>query len=355
MSLRLKPIREQVIVITGATSGIGLVTARLAASRCGRLILTGRNEAALRELSQEIQGNESHGGVAHFVPADVADEAALRRVADEAIRRHGRIDTWINCAGVSTYGRLMDVPVADQRRVFDTNFWGVVHGSRIAVEQLRTHGGALINIGSAVSDRAIPLQGPYCASKHAVKAYTDALRMEIEHDGLPISVTLVKPCSVDTPFADHARNYLTSQPQNPPPLYAPEVVAQTILSCAERPVRDVFVGVEGKLLAMMEHAFPRLTDKIMERSFFRAQHTRRPARRTRQDSLYRAPADAELKERARGRVGVSASSFYTEASLRPFVTGAVIAAAGITAAALFGRGGSSSRHTGILPHTFERP
>lgn len=355
MSLRLKPIREQVIVITGATSGIGLVTARHAAGRCGRLILTGRNEAALRELSQEIQGNESHGGVAAFMPADVADEAALRRVADEAVRRYGRIDTWINCAGASTYGRVTDVPIADQRRVFDTNFWGVVHGSRIAVEHLRSHGGALINIGSVLSDRALPLQGPYSASKHAVKAYTDALRMEIEHDGLPISVTLVKPCSVDTPFADHARNYLRNEPQNPPPIYAPEVVAETILSCAERPVRDVFVGGEGKLLAMMGNLLPRLTDKIMERLFFTAQQTMRPARRTRPDGLYSTHAVAGLRERAYGTARVSASSLYTEASLRPFVTGALIAAAGVAAAALFGSTRSFSHRTAPIPHTFERP
>jgi len=351
----LKPIREQVIVITGATSGIGLVTARLAAGRCGRLVLTGRNEAALRERSQEIQGNESHGGVAAFVPADVADEEALRRVADEAVRRYGRIDTWINCAGVSTYGRVTDVPVADQRRVFDTNFWGVVHGSRIAVEQLRAHGGVLINIGSALSDRAIPLQGPYCASKHAVKAYTDALRMEVEHDGLPISVTLVKPCSIDTPFAEHARNYLKQEPKNPPPLYAPEAVAEAILSCAERPVRDVFVGAEGKLLATLGNLLPRLTDKIMERLFFTAQQTLQPARRKRQDGLYGPHASAGLRERAYGSARVSASSFYTEASLRPFVAGAVIAAAGVAAATLFGRARSSSYRSGTAPHTLESP
>jgi len=254
VSFRLKPIREQVIVVTGASSGIGLVTARIAAGRCGRLVLTGKNEHALRDLAEEIQGDESHGGVAAFVAADVADETALRRVADEAVRRYGRIDTWINCAGVSTYGRVTDVPIAEQRRLFDTNFWGVVHGSRIAVEHLRTHGGALINIGSAPADRAIPLQGVYSASKHAVKAYTDALRMEVEHDGLPISVTLVKPAAADTPHVDHAANYLTSEPHNRLPLSAPEVVAETILYCAEHPVRDVFAGGGGKLLALVAAA-----------------------------------------------------------------------------------------------------
>ena len=147
------------------------------------------------------------GRKATFVVADVSDESAIRRVAEDAVTRFGRIDTWINGAGVSVYGRLMDISLEDQRRLFDTNFWGVVIGSRVAVPYLR-NGGALINIGSVLSDRAIPLQGTYCASKHAVKGFTDSLRMELEHDRLPISVTLIKPYSIDTPYAEHAKNYL---------------------------------------------------------------------------------------------------------------------------------------------------
>src|SRR5262245_28252615 len=234
MQVRLKPIKEQVIVITGASSGIGLVTARLAARRCARVVLTARNHEALKQLADEIKGNESNGGMATFIAADVADESAMRQVAEEAISRFGRIDTWVNGAGVSVYGRLMDVSLEDQRRLFDTNFWGVVIGSRIAVPHLR-NGGALINIGSILSDRAIPLQGIYCASKHAVKAYTDSLRMELEHEGLPIAVTLIKPYSIDTPYAEHAKNYLATEPSSPPPVYAPEVVAEAILHCAEYP------------------------------------------------------------------------------------------------------------------------
>ena len=198
---------------------------------------------------------------------DVADEPALRRVAAEAISRFGRIDTWVNCAGISIYGRLMDVSLEDQRRLFETNFWGVVNGSRIAVQHLQKEGGALINIGSTLSDRAVPLQGIYCASKHAVKAYTDALRMEVEHDGLPISVSLIKPGAIDTPYAEHAKNYLANEPTVPPPVYAPEVVAETILYCAEHPVRDVFAGGGGKMLSFLGNLAPRRTDKVMEKMF----------------------------------------------------------------------------------------
>jgi short-subunit dehydrogenase len=332
MKPRLKRLRDQVIVITGASSGIGLVTARMAAKRGARVVITSRNAEAIRELAQEIQGNESTGGVASFIAADVADEAALRRVADLAIRRFGRIDTWVNGAGVSIYGRLTDVSLADQRRLFETNFWGVVHGSRIAVEHLRTYGGTLINIGSTLSDRAIPLQGIYCASKHAVKAYTDSLRMELEHDRLPISVTLVKPGAIDTPYAKHAKNYMAREPKNPPPLYSPEVVAETILYCAEHPVRDVFAGGGGKMLSAIGQWAPRLTDKVMETLLFNIQQSRRP-KESRQSSLHRPSSG--LQERSGRAWYVAGSSLYTRASLHPVMAGAVVAVAGLTLASLF--------------------
>jgi len=142
MNIRLKPLQEQVIVVTGASSGIGLVTARMAAKRGARLVLTARNETALQEVTQEINRHEANGGIADFVAGDVANEAVVRRVADQAIDRFGRIDTWINCAGISIYGRVVDVSLEDQRRLFETNFWGVAIGSRIAVEHLRKEGGS---------------------------------------------------------------------------------------------------------------------------------------------------------------------------------------------------------------------
>ena len=173
------------------------------------------------------------------------------RVAAEAVRAFGGIDTWVNNAGVSIYGKLTEVPMADKKRLFDVNFWGVVNGCRTAVHHMRERGGTIINIGSIVSDQAVPLQGIYSASKHAVQGYTNALRMELEHDKLPIAVSLVKPSAIDTPYLEHARNYMEAAPSFPPPVYAPEVVATTILKCAERPVRDVTVGGGGR---MMTHA-----------------------------------------------------------------------------------------------------
>jgi NAD(P)-dependent dehydrogenase (short-subunit alcohol dehydrogenase family) len=234
------------------------------------------------------------------------------------------------------------VSLEDQRRLFETNFWGVTIGSRIAVEHLRKNGGALINIGSILSDRAIPLQGIYCASKHAVKAYTDALRMEVEHDGLPISVTLVKPGSVDTPYTEHAKNYLPNEPQNAPPTYAPEVVAETILYCAEHPVRDVFAGGGAKVVSMFGSLAPRLLDKIMENTMFTAQQSDQ-ADQDRQDNGLYSPARG-LQERGGRALYVAESSLYTQASLHPLVTGAIAALAGATLISIFRRGSSTNGH-----------
>src|SRR5215203_7446873 len=191
--MKLKKISEQTIVITGATSGIGLTTARMAAEQGAKLVLVARNEDALRELADEIN---SAGGRAIYHAADVAAEYELREAANKARSEFGGFDTWVNNAGGSVYGRIMDVPTEDLRRLFDTNVWGVVNGSRIAVENLRANGGALINVGSEVSDSPVPLQGMYSSSKHAVKGFTDSLRMKLEADGLPISVTLIKPTAI---------------------------------------------------------------------------------------------------------------------------------------------------------------
>ena len=139
----------------------------------------------------------------------------------------------------------MDLPIDDMRRQMDVNYWGQVYGSLAAVRHMRTHGGALINVGSALCDRAIPLQANYCAAKHALKGFTDALRMELEEAGVPIAVTLVKPASIDTPFFEKAKTYLDVEPQPAPPVHAPEVVTDVILTAAQKPTREVIAGGSG--------------------------------------------------------------------------------------------------------------
>lgn len=256
----LKPLDQQVIVITGASSGIGLATAEAAAAQGAKLVLASRSEQTLEDIVQKIQ---QRGGEAIHVVADVGDRAQLEQVAEAAVDRFGQIDTWINNAGVSIYGRLHEVSERDNHRLFETNFWGVVNGSLAALPHLKRQGGALINVGSEVSEAVVPLQGMYTASKHAVKGFTDALRVEIEEvDELPVSVTLIQPTAVNTPYPEHARNYLEQEPKLPTPMIDPHQVAEAILEAATEPKRDVKVGLMARLNTAMGKIAPSLGDKM---------------------------------------------------------------------------------------------
>lgn len=260
MPVSLKPLNQQVIVITGASSGIGLATAKLAAERGAKLVLIARSAETLRKLVAQIADG---GGEAIFVVADVADRKKMLGAAQETINRFGRIDTWINNAGVSIYGRLDEVSDADSRRLFETNFWGVVNGSLAALPHLSARGGALINVGSEVSEAISPLLGIYSASKHAVKGFTDALRVEIEEfDKAPVSITLIQPTAVNTPFPQHARNYMNREPKLPPPVIEPEQVAEAILKAATEGGRDVKVGAMAVINTTMSKLMPSLGDKM---------------------------------------------------------------------------------------------
>jgi len=329
--MKLRKIDEQVMVITGATSGIGLTTARMAAEHGAQLMLIARNEDALRRLADEINGS---GGRAIYHAADVADEGSLRAAAEKTISEFGRIDTWVNNAGGSIYGRIMDVSVDDLRRVFETNVWGVIYGSRIAVDCLRDNGGAIINIGSEVSDAPVPLQGIYSSSKHAVKGFTDALRIEVEADGLPVSLTLIKPTAIHTPFPENAKNYLPYEPQLPSPLYSPDLVAEAIIHCAQHPVRDFFIGEMAKLHSSFALNAPRLYDTVQEKTIDSMQNSGEPSVINRHDGLHQT--NSRLRERGSTERFVLEESIYQRAKIHPLLTASLLAGSGIAIAAVVG-------------------
>jgi len=309
MGQKLKPLNEQVIVITGASSGIGLATTKLAARRGAQVVLVSRDQEDLTRAVREIQ--ERGGRAVHFM-ADVADQAAMQRVARDVVVQFGRLDTWINNAGVTVYGLIEEVPTEDARRLFETNYWGVVNGSLAALPHLRSGGGALINLGSALSDTGYPLQGHYTASKHAVKGFTDSLRLEVEKSGAPVCITLIQPAAIDTPYPQHAKNHLGFEAKHMPPVYAPEVVAKAILHCAEKPERNVLVGGSGKVFSTSEKFAPRLFDRMKEATSFHGQLTDRPARSG--DTLFHPrPDDGRVRGGHPGHV--MKTSAYTEARL----------------------------------------
>ena len=274
MSLKLKPLNEQVIVITGASSGIGLTTAQSAARQGAKLVLAARSEETMNTVVAQIN---AEGGQAIFVACDVADRGQVDAVARAAIDRFGRIDTWVNNAGIAIYGRLDQVSEADNRKLFDTNFWGVVNGSLAALPHLKANGGALINLGSEVSEAVVPLLGMYAASKHAVKGFTDALRVEIEDvDKAPVSITLIQPTAVDTPFPQHARNYQDQEPKLPTPTIEPMQVAEAILAAAIKPTRATRVGAMSKLNTTVAKVAPALGDKMAAKQVDRQHYDEKP-------------------------------------------------------------------------------
>lgn len=262
MTIIQKRLDQQVVVITGASSGIGLSTAERAAARGARVVLAARGEDALREIVARI---EAKGGRAAYAVADVGVEGDVERVAEVALARYGRIDTWVNNAGAGAYETLVELSIAEHRRIFETNYWGTVYGSLAAIRHFRGRagGGTLINVGSVNSDVAIPLLSAYSASKHAVKGFTDALRRELLHSGDAILVTLIKPSGIATPFPQHARNHMDREPRVVPPLYAPEIVADAILHAAGHPRREIVVGAVGPVLSGAAALAPRLMDRLL--------------------------------------------------------------------------------------------
>ena len=335
MRPQLKDLSEQTIVVTGASSGIGLATARLAAERGARVVLAARSREGLARATEALR---RRGADAIDVVADVSSEADVERIAEATRHRFGAFDTWVNNAGVSVYGWADQVPLADQRRVFETNYWGTVHGTLTALAHLRRRGGAIVNVGSTLSERAFPLQSAYSASKHAIKGFTDALRMELIHAQVPVSVTLIKPGAIDTPYKQHARSYLPRQPRNPPPLYAPELVAEAILHAAERPVRELTVGGAARLMTALDHWLPALSDRVMAEVLPRLQQGRAPAGERAPDGLH-APA-GDGRERSGDEPFVREWSAYSWAARNP---AALLGAAALCGAALALAGASRRR------------
>lgn len=272
----VKELSEQVVVLVGASSGIGRETARQLGEKGATVVLAARNGDALREVADEVR---ELGGQAHVVVTDVAEWGQVQNLASEAVERFGRIDTWINDAAIAVYATVEGTSVTEFDRVMDVNYMGQVHGIKAALPVMLAQGyGTIINVGSVESYRALPYHGAYTASKHAVKGLTDALRLEMEHEKTGVEVVGIFPASVNTPFFSHARSRLGTKPAPPQPVYTPESVAAAIVSAAARPQRDVYVGGGSKLMRTLEFLSPRLTDRFMRTGgmMFRAQKSGRP-------------------------------------------------------------------------------
>jgi NAD(P)-dependent dehydrogenase (short-subunit alcohol dehydrogenase family) len=281
----LKTIGEQVVVIAGASSGIGLACAKDFAARGAKVVIAARNE---RDIEREAQYIRNAGGDVIDVPCDVAVAEQVQELATRAATEFGRIDSWIHNAAVSMYGSFKQASLDDFRRIMEINFLGQVYGAKAALPYLEQTGGAFISIGSALSDRGVPLQGAYCASKHALKGWLDSLRVELKAEGSPVRIALVKPSSINTPLFKKAKTLMGVEPQPIPPVYDVQLAVDAIRFAAENDVRDVYVGGAGKFLSVAERISPALVDLHMQRNGFDAQKTDWPKSADGDNNLYDA-------------------------------------------------------------------
>lgn len=323
-----KRLPGHVVVITGASSGIGRLTALEFARGGAHVHAVARNRTALERLASS---SAALAGTITPAVADVSDHAALRAIAQDAVARHGRIDTWINGAGVAIWARAEDTYPHEVRRVLEVNVLGVVNGTLAALEAMTpVDGGTIVNIGSIESERAMPLQSAYAASKHAVKGFTEALRAELQHEGRNIDVVLVMPSSINTPIFRHARARLGGRMPRPhPPVYDPAAVSQALVAVAQNPVRSVIVGGAGAGLVLLQRVSPGLTDRALAVTGWSGQVSDRP-----DDGRDNLDNPVDEPGTARGAFGAGARrrSFYTRfIALHPVAVRGVAlgAAAGI--------------------------
>ena len=332
-----RPVSDQVVVITGASSGIGRETAIEFGRRGASVVLAARNQAHLEQVAKEI---EQVGGRAQVVVTDVGEWDQVERLAQQAIGRLGRIDTWVNNAAVSEYALFEQMTIEEIDRLIQVDLLGPMNGVKAVLPHMkRQGGGTIINVSSVVGERAVALQSVYCAAKHGIKGFTEALRLELEREQSGIQVTLILPGSINTPFFNHARSKMGVKPMPFPPAYDPHVVAEAIVFAAEHPRRDIYVGGAGKMLALMEQISPSLLDRLMLQgdTVFKLQQTDEPD--DGRDALFQPGNGRGSATGDFGHMTRSTSLYTRYLELYPNRKRALLAAAAVGAVALLRRAG----------------
>ena len=272
--MRLKPVDRQVAVVMGASSGIGRETAFRFAKRSAKVVVSARDEEALRSLVDKIRRD---GGEALAVPADVTEFEQVKAVADRAVEQYGVLDTWVHSSGVGLFATFDRTEPEEFRRVVDVNLMGQVYGAMAALPHLKREGrGALIHISSVEAKRSAPFHSAYAASKHGIDGFLESLRVELQREGWSIGVTNVMPAAINTPFFSSSRTKLGVKPMGFPPIYQPNTVADVVLYAAEHPTREIVAGGAGKAMLLTQRVSPRLMDALMLLAGFDSQKTDEP-------------------------------------------------------------------------------
>jgi short-subunit dehydrogenase len=318
--------KDRVIVITGASSGIGRATALALAKKGAHVVLAARREEPLDDLAREC---ESHGVRALVVPTDVSDPAAVRHLAEETLSAFGRFDAWINNAGVYLMGSLEETPDDAFRQLMETNFFGTVTGTRVAVTQFRHQGyGTLVNVSSTFGTVAAPYVSAYVASKHAVRGFSSSVRQELLNTG--IDVCTVLPAAIDTPLWQHTANYTGWRIRPVEPVYTPERVARAILRVLRSPKHEIRVGPAARSFAAMHGLMPATFERTM-RGTTESQHFEKVRQGHTSGSLFRPMAE-----------GTGTSGGYHSAG-KQWLRRLLLAGGLAAAAASFRRGGAGRR------------
>ncbi len=317
-----KPLADQVIVVTGASSGLGRAVARLAGERGAKVVVTARGVDGLEACVREI---EAAGGVALAVPADCTVQDDVGRVVEAAVDRFGRIDTYIANAMVTVYAETYRYEPDELRRIMDVNFFGQVYGYWSVLPHLRDSRGTFVSIQSALAYRGIPLQGGYCASKAALRNFFESARVELEKERSGVDVSVVLPGAINTPQFDRDRQKIGKQPQPVPPIYQPEPFAAAVLHCCERPIRELPVGWGAQKALWGQKLSPRTGDLMLLLMGWKSQHTGEDKPVGAPDNLFETlPGDPG----AHGRFDAQSrkSTLWTSLRLRRWLVGGALVA-----------------------------
>jgi NAD(P)-dependent dehydrogenase (short-subunit alcohol dehydrogenase family) len=318
---------SEVVVITGASAGVGRATAREFAKRGASIGLLARGEPALEAARNEI---EELGGRALVLPVDVSNHEEVDRAALEIERKLGPIAIWVNNAMVSVFSPAREMEPDEFKRVTEVTYLGVVHGTMAALRYMAPRGrGTIVQVGSALAYRSIPLQSAYCAAKHAVAGFTDSLRSELIHDGIDVHLTMVQLPALNTPQFDWVKSRLPRQPQPVPPIFQPEVAARAIVWASYHRRREVFVGGSTVKAILGNKVIPGLLDRYLARIGYDAQQTEAPADSRHPNNLWNpVPTD----HGAHGRFDATSKSWSLQwwANTHRWLLGTIGIAAGVT-------------------------
>jgi NAD(P)-dependent dehydrogenase (short-subunit alcohol dehydrogenase family) len=268
--VKKKPLNEQVLLVTGASSGVGRTVATRAAARGAKVVVTARGEDGLNAAVAEI---ERFGSEALAVPGDIAERDFHGQLIRATLERFGRIDTYVANAIVTVYAEVEQLEPDELRRVIDVNFFGVVYGYWGVLPALKESRGTFLHVSSALAYRGIPLQAAYCSSKAAVRTFLESARVEQQKHGTGVDISLVLPGAINTPQFDRDRQKMGKQPQPVPPIYQPEPFAEAVLHCCEHPIRELPIGWGAQKLLWGQKLSPRAGDWILRRSGWKNQHT----------------------------------------------------------------------------------